>query len=186
VEVSEVSRSKKLLIDGVPYNVENVSFVKPGKGRAIYHLKLRNLINGTLSEPTYHSGDKFDEATITVRDMQYLFQEHGHYTFMDAESFEQYVMGEEIVGDKKLYLKDNLGVQIMMWEDRPIDLQLPKAVELRVVETESALKGATVTAQQKLAKLETGMSIGVPAFVKEGDVIRISTVTGAYVERVGG
>ncbi len=186
MEVSEVSRSKKLLIDGVPYNVENVSFVKPGKGRAIYHLKLRNLINGALSEPTYHSGDKFDEASITVRDMQYLFHEHGHYTFMDAESFEQYVMGEEIVDDKKLYLKDNLGVQVMMWEDRPIDLQLPKAVELKVMETESALKGATVTAQQKLAKMETGLTIGVPAFVKEGDVIRVSTLTGAYVERVGG
>jgi len=96
------------------------------------------------------------------------------------------VMGEENVGDKKLYLKDNLGVQVMMWEDRPIDLQLPKAVELKVMETESALKGATVTAQQKLAKMETGMSIGVPAFVKEGDIIRISTVTGSYVERVGG
>ncbi|XUW99430.1 MAG: elongation factor P [Dehalogenimonas sp.] len=186
MEVSEVSKNKKLLIDGVPFNVEGVDFVKPGKGRAIYHLKLRNLINGTLSEPTYHSGDKFDEATITVRDMRYLYEEHGHYTFMDTESYEQHVMGEENVGDKKLFLKDSLGVQVMMWEDRPIDLILPKAVELKVVDTESALKGATVTAQQKMAKLETGMSIGVPAFVKEGDVIRISTVTGSYVERVGG
>jgi elongation factor P len=185
VEVSEVSKSKKLLIDGVPYNVEGVSFVKPGKGRAIYHLKLRNLMNGVLSEPTYHSGDKFDEATITVRDMQYLYEEHGHYSFMDAESYEQYVMGEENVGDKKLYLKDSLGVQVMMWEDRPIDLILPKAVELKVIETESAMKGATVTAQQKLAKMETGLSIGVPSFIKEGDVVRISTLTGAYVERVG-
>jgi elongation factor P len=185
VEVSEVSKNKKLLIDGVPFNVESVDFVKPGKGRAIYHLKLRNLLNGILSEPTYHSGDKFDEATITVRDMQYLYEEHGHYHFMDTESFEQHIMNEENVGDKKLYLKDSLGVQVMMWEDRPIDLILPKAVELKIIETESAMKGATVTAQQKLARLETGLEIGVPAFIKEGDTVRISTITGAYVERVG-
>jgi len=185
VEVSEVSKNKKLLIDGVPFNVESVDFVKPGKGRAIYHLKLRNLLNGILSEPTYHSGDKFDEATITVRDMQYLYEEHGHYHFMDTESFEQHIMNEENVGDKKLYLKDSLGVQVMMWEDRPIDLILPKAVELKIIETESAMKGATVTAQQKLARLEAGLEIGVPAFIKEGDTVRISTITGAYVERVG-
>jgi elongation factor P len=185
VEVSEVSKSKKLLIDGVPYNVDSVSFVKPGKGRAIYRLKLRNLLTGVLSEPTYHSGDKFDEASITVRDMQYLYEDHGHFQFMDAESFEQYTMNEENVGDKKFYLKDSLGVQIMMWEDRPIDLILPKAVELKVVETESAMKGATVTAQQKIAKMETGLQISVPVFIKEGDMLRINTLTGAYVERAG-
>lgn len=185
MEVSEVSKNKKLLIDGVPFNVESVDFVKPGKGRAIYHLKLRNLLNGILSEPTYHSGDKFDEATITVRDMQFLYEEHGHYHFMDTESFEQHLMNEENIGDKKLYLKDSLGVQVMMWEDRPIDLILPKAVELKIIETESAMKGATVTAQQKLARMETGLEIGVPAFIKEGDTVRVSTITGAYVERVG-
>ncbi len=185
MEVSEVSKSKKLLIDGVPYNVDSVSFVKPGKGRAIYRLKLRNLLNGVLSEPTYHSGDKFDEASITVRDMQYLYEDHGHFQFMDAESFEQYTMNEENVGDKKFYLKDSLGVQVMMWEDRPIDLILPKAVELKVVETESAMKGATVTAQQKIARMETGLQISVPVFIKEGDMLRINTLTGAYVERAG-
>ena len=185
MEVSEVSKNKKLLIDGVPYNVENVSFVKPGKGRAIYHLKLRNLMTGVLSEPTFHSGDKFDEATITVRDMQYLYEEHGHFHFMDTESFEQSVMNEENVGDKKFYLKDSLVVQVMMWEERPIDLILPKAVELKIVQTEAAMKGATVTAQQKTARMETGLEIGVPSFIKEGDVVRINTLTGAYVERVG-
>ena len=185
MEVTEVSKSKKLLIDGVPYNVDSVSFVKPGKGRAIYRLKLRNLMTGVLSEPTYHSGDKFDEASITVRDMQYLYEDHGHFQFMDAESFEQYTMNEENVGDKKFYLKDSLAVQVMMWEDRPIDLILPKAVELKVVETESAMKGATVTAQQKIAKMETGLQISVPVFIKEGDLLRVNTLTGAYVERAG-
>ena len=186
MEVSEVSKNNKLLIDGVPYAVENVSFVKPGKGRAIYHLKIRNLMNGVLSEPTYHSGDKFDEASITVRDMQFLYEEHGHFHFMDTGSFEQYIMDETNVADKKFYLKDNLGVQVMMWEERPIDLILPKAVELKVVETEASMKGATVTAQQKIARVETGLEIGVPAFIKEGEVLRINTLTGSYVERVVG
>lgn len=185
MEVSEVSKNNKLLIDGVPYAVENVSFVKPGKGRAIYRLKLRNLLTGVLSEPTYHSGDKFDEASISVRDMQYLYEENGHYHFMDSENFEQHLMEEAIVGDKAKYLKDNLEVQVMIWEDKPIDLILPKVVDLAVIETEEALKGATATAQLKTAKLETGLEIGVPPFIKEGDVVRVNTTTGGYSERVG-
>ena len=185
MEVSEVSKNNKLLIDGVPYAVENVSFVKPGKGRAIYRLKLRNLLTGVLSEPTYHSGDKFDEASISVRDMQYLYEENGHYHFMDSENFEQHLMEEAIVGDKAKYLKDNLEVQVMIWEDKPIDLILPKVVDLAVIETEEALKGATATAQLKTAKLETGLEIGVPPFIKEGDVVRVNTTTGSYSERVG-
>jgi elongation factor P len=185
VEVSEVSKNNKLLIDGVPYAVENVSFVKPGKGRAIYRLKLRNLLSGVLSEPTYHSGDKFDEASISVRDMQYLYEENGHYHFMDSENFEQHLMEEAVVGDKAKYLKDNLDVQVMIWEDKPIDLILPKVVDLAVVETEEALKGATATAQLKTARLETGLEIGVPPFIKEGDIIRVNTVTCSYSERVG-
>ncbi|TFG45468.1 MAG: elongation factor P [Dehalococcoidia bacterium] len=186
MEVSEVSKNNKLLVDGVPYNVESVSFVKPGKGRAIYHLKMRNLLSGVLSEPTYHSGDKFDEASIRVRDMQYLYEEHGHYYFMDTESFEQHLMDETNVGEKKFYLKDNLDVQIMIWEDRPIDLILPKAVELTVVETTESIKGATATAQQKTARMETDLEMNVPSFIKEGDIIRINTSTNSYVERVGG
>ena len=186
MEISEVSKNNKLLVDGVPYAVESINFVKPGKGRAIYRMKLRNLLTGTLSEPTYHSGDKFDEASISVRDMQYLYEEHGHYHFMDTESFEQYIMEEANVSDKKFYLKDSLSMQLMMWEDKPIDLILPKAVELAVVETEEAMKGATVTAQQKTARMETGLEMGVPPFIKEGDIIRVNTGTGTYVERVGG
>ncbi|MGI2335553.1 MAG: elongation factor P [Dehalogenimonas sp.] len=186
MEVSEVSKNNKLMIDGTPCAVESVSFVKPGKGRAIYRLKLRNLLTGMLAETTYHSGDKFDEASISVRDMQYLFEEHGHFHFMDTDSFEQHIMDETNVADKKFYLKDSLSVQVMMWEDRPIDLILPKAVELTVIETEDAVKGATVSAQQKTAKMETGLEMGVPSFIKEGDTIRVNTSTGTYVERVGG
>lgn len=185
MEISEVTRNSKLLIDKVPHNVEDVDFVKPGKGRGIYHLKVRNLVTNALLDLTYHSSDKVEEAHVTAHDMQYLYDEDEHCIFMDSESFEQYPISKERMGDRKYFLKEGMVVTALMMEDRIIDVSLPKAVELKVVEAGTgAGKTQTVTAQLKTAVTETGYTVGVPAFVKEGDTIRISTVTGAYVERV--
>jgi elongation factor P len=185
VNIEEVSKNTKLLIDNTPFSVETVEFVKPGKGRAIYKFRLRNLFSGNVLDITYHSGDKVEETSITIHEMQYLFQENDNYIFMDSSSFEQIPMTKQQVGDKGGFLKEGTPVVVMMWEGRPIDLQLPKTVELKVLETSASLKGATITAQNKEGKLETGMSIGVPAFVKEGDIIKVDTRTGTYIERVG-
>lgn len=184
MDIGDVSRNAKLMINGAPHNVENVNFVKPGKGRAIYHVKVRNLTNGNLSEITYHSGDKVDETNITANDMQYLYQENDSYIFMDSKSFEQYSFNEEQIGDKKYFLKEGMPVTVLLWENSPIDLNLPKAVEMKVVESETSTKTETITAQSKTAVLETGYTVGVPSFIKPGDIIRIDTRNGAYIERV--
>ena len=185
MNVEEVTRNAKLLIDRTPFSVETVEFVKPGKGRAIYKFRLRNLLSGNVLDVTMHSGEKVEETNVTIHEMQYLFQEGDSFIFMDSASFEQMPMTKAQLGDKWGFLKEGTPVVILMWEGRPIDIQLPKIVELKVVEASASLKGATITAQNKEGKLETGLSIGVPAFVKEGDIIKVDTRTGNYIERVG-
>lgn len=185
MDISEATRNTKLLIERVPYSVENIEFVKPGKGRGIYHLRLRNLFSGNVQDITYHSGDKVEETSITIREMQYLYEEGGNYIFMDNTSFEQTPMTKQQLGDKHNFLKEGMPVTILMWEEKPIDITLPKVIELKVVRTEASLKGATVTAQQKAAILETGATVGVPAFIKDGDVIKVDTRDGTYIERAG-
>jgi elongation factor P len=185
VNVEEVTKNTKVLIDRTPFSVETVEFVKPGKGRAIYKFRLRNLFSGNVLDITMHSGEKVDETTVTMHEMQYLFKENDNYIFMDSASFEQMPMTKEQLGDRGGFLKEGTPVVVMMWEDRPIDIQLPKVVELKVIETSASLKGATITAQNKEGKLETGLTVGVPAFIKEGDTIKVDTRTGSYIERVG-
>jgi elongation factor P len=185
VNVEEVTKNTKILIDRTPFAVETVEFVKPGKGRAIYKYRLRNLLSGNVLDVTMHSGEKVEETAVTMHEMQFLFKEGDNYIFMDNSSFEQMPMTKDQLGDKGGFLKEGTPVIIMMWEDRPIDIQLPKVVELKVVETSASLKGATITAQNKEGKLETGLTIGVPAFVKEGDIIKVDTRNGTYIERVG-
>lgn len=185
MNVEEVTKNTKILIDRTPFSVEGVEFVKPGKGRAIYKYRLRNLLSGNILDVTMHSGEKVEETNVTMHEMQYLFKENDSYVFMDSSSFEQMPMTKEQIGDKGNFLKEGTPVVVMMWENRPIDVQIPKIVELKVLETSASLKGATITAQMKEGKLETGATVGVPSFVKEGDIIKVDTRTGTYLERVG-
>ncbi|MBI3041005.1 MAG: elongation factor P [Chloroflexi bacterium] len=187
MEIEDIHKNVKILIGGIPYNVDEAEFMKPGKGRAIYRLKLRNLVNGSTADRTYHSGEKVEEAHTTNFEGQYLYQEGEHYVFMNTETFEQLLIDEKLLGNKKDFLKESMVVSILMMADQPIDITLPTFVELKVkvVESGVAPKRATITPQTKSAVLETGYTMAVPAFVKEGDVIKVDTRTGGYVERVG-
>ena len=167
MNVEEVTKNTKILIDRTPFSVEGVEFVKPGKGRAIYKYSLRNLLSGNILDVTMHSGEKVEETSVTMHEMQYLFKENDNYIFMDSTSFEQMPMTKEQVGERGGYLKEGTPVVVMMWENRPIDIQLPKVVELKVIETSASLKGATITAQNKEGKLETGVMVGVPPLSKK-------------------
>lgn len=171
-------------MNGVPYNVEEYDVMKPGKGRAVYRLRLRNLIEDSSQDITYHSGDKVEEAQLTSAPLQYLYQDNDHYIFMNSDTFDQYTLGESIVGNKKGFLKEGTPVTGLMMGDRPIDIALPFFVELVVTETAASSKTDTRTAQNKMAVMDTGLTIGVPIFVNEGDTIKIDTRTGTYVERV--
>ncbi len=184
MEISEVSRNTKLLINGVPFAVEDVKFVKPGKGRAIYYLKLRNLFDGTTRDQTYHSGDKVEEVHVSSHEMQYLYREGDHYVFMDNETFEQHHVPKELLGTKSQFLKDGAVVAVSIMGNKVLEVTMPKFVELVVVRGAASTKTDTVTAQNKMVELETGGVLSVPAFVKEGDIVKVDTRTNTYAERV--
>ena len=184
MEIEDIHKNAKLLIDGIPYNVDEAEFVKPGKGRAIYRLKLRNLLDGSITDRTYHSGGNVEEAHATNLNGQYLYKEGEHYVFMNTETFEQLFVDEKLLRNNKGFLKEGMVVSILMINDKTIDITLPTFVELQVVESGVATKTGTITPQTKSAVLETGHTIAVPGFVKEGDVIKVDTRTGVYVERV--
>jgi elongation factor P len=184
MKIEDVKKNVKLLYQGKPWNVDSADFVKPGKGSAIYKLRLKNLIDNSVLDVTFRSADKVDEASISNQDMQYLYKEGDHYVFMNTQNFEQTFVPESLLGDKVHFLKEGVLVNMQLWDDRPTDITIPTFVELAVVETGSSIKTATVTAQNKAAKLETGYSMDVPAFIKEGDILKIDTRTGNYVERL--
>ena len=184
MDIADVHKNSKLLIDGVPYNVVEAEFVKPGKGRAIYRLRLRNLFDGGTIDRTFHSGEKADKANISSEEKQYLYKEGDHYIFMSTDTFEQSFIAEERLGDKKFFLKEGDIVNVLMLDDRTIDVTINTFVELKVVRTEASSRSNTITAQNKQAVLETGYTIDVPPFIKEGDVLKVDTRTGTYMERV--
>ncbi len=184
MNIEDVHKNSKLMIDGIPYNVDDADFMKPGKGHAIYRLKLRNLFDNSTLDRTYHSGDKTDDAVVSNAELQYLYQESDNYVFMDTKSFEQHFIPKEMIGDKKYYLKEGALVTVSLLEDRVFDVAPPTFVELKVTGSSNVGKSDTITAQSKSVVLETGLTIGAPTFVKEGDILKVDTRTGTYVERV--
>jgi elongation factor P len=184
LDIENVSKNAKLLINNTPFSVEDVDFVKPGKGRAIYRLKIRNMLTQSLQEVTYHSADKLEDTSVTVHEMQYLYKETESYVFMDTETFEQTQVPDTVIGIRGGFLKEGTKVMVTLWESRPIDITMPITVDLKVVKTGVSSKTDTITSQNKMAELETGVSIGVPTFVKEGDIVKVDTRSGNYLERV--
>jgi elongation factor P len=184
MEISEVRKNTKIQIDGALYNVEDADFTKPGKGQSIYRLKLRNLRDGGITNRTYRSGDKVDGVSTTSQEEQYLYKDGDHFVFMNSETFEQTSIPESLLGDKKYFLREGMIVVILMWGEQPLDVALPITVDMKVVQTEIPLKTATITAQMKQSVTDTGYTVGTPTFIKEGDIIKVDTRTGAYVERV--
>jgi elongation factor P len=182
--VSDLRKGLTITIDNEPYMVVSVEFAKPGKGQALYRTRLRNLLSGSMTDRTYRSGESLESATLDQRNMQYLYHEGGNYYFMDNSNYEQIGIHEDDVGDAKSYLIDNLAVDVLFYRDRPIGVNVPNFVNLRVAESTPWTKGDTSSSDLKTAVMETGLSLKVPPFVNEGDLIQIDTRTGAYVTRV--
>jgi elongation factor P len=183
-DTSDIRKNLKIIVDGTPYTIIEFQFVKPGKGQAFTRTKLRNMLNGNVIERTFKTGEKLEKADLEVRQMTFLYPEGGRYVFMDSQTYEQIDLTAEQLGDSRYYLQDNMQVEVLFWNDRPIGVTPPTFVELRVVETEPGFKGDTTTNALKPAKLETGVTVQVPLFVNEGDILKIDTRTGEYVERV--
>lgn len=160
-----------------------MNFVKPGKGNALYKCKLRNLVRGTTVDRTYKGGDSLESADIEQTDVQFLYRQGEDYVFMDSKTFEQYEVPGNVAGDAWKYLKDGMNCSVTLFNGQPITLEPPPHVELEVVDTQPGAKGDTATNVTKPAKVETGAEFTVPGFIKIGNVIKVDSRTGEYVER---
>ncbi len=169
--------------DGQLYAVVDREHITPGNWRAILNLKLKNLNTGSIAVNRVKPEDKVEIAYLDRRPMQYLYSEGDSYVFMDNETYDQIHLDKEWVGDQMLYLKENDNVQVIMYEGKPISLELPATVEMVVTETEPAVKGATAAAQYKPATLETGLKVTVPPFIAIGEKVQVDTRTGEYLGR---
>jgi elongation factor P len=170
-------------MDGQVYQVVEFQHVKPGKGAAFVRTKLKNIITDATIEKTFNPSDKMPRAHIERKDMQYLYNDGQLFYFMDVDTYEQIPLSEEILGDSLKFIKENMTVKLLFFKDNVIGIEPPNFVELEVIQTEPAIKGDTVTGATKPATVETGALVKVPLFINNGDVIRIDTRTGEYMER---
>jgi elongation factor P len=168
------------------YYVVDRELKTPGNLPSKLTLKLKNIKTGFVNEKRYHPEDKVEQAFLEKRTMEYLYKDRDGYVFMDTQTYDQETLPEDMVGELMPYLKEGNKVEVTLHDGKPLSLELPSTVELKVVETEPALKGATAAAQYKPATLETGLKIQVPPFIGIGEVIVVSTVTGEYMSRTKG
>ncbi|HEX6509020.1 MAG TPA: elongation factor P [Chloroflexota bacterium] len=183
ISTGDLKRGMTIELDGDLWNILEYNHIKIGRGSAQVRIKMRNVKSGTTVERTFQAGEKFRRAIVDRKPVQYLYRENGTYYFMDTETYEQTSMNSQQLGDITGYLKDNQLLDIMTYQDQPIDAELPPSVELAVTTTDPGFRGDTATGGTKPATLETGLVVQVPLFVNEGDVIRVDTRTGQYLER---
>ena len=170
-------------MDGSVYQVIELQHVKPGKGAAFVRTKIKNVISGAVTERTFNPTEKFENAFIERKDMQYLYSDGDLYYFMDNETYEQQPIDSHKLGDNFRFVKENMEVKVLSYKGNVFGVEPPNFVELEVTQTDPGFKGDTATNATKPATLETGAEIRVPLFIEEGDMIRVDTRTGEYMER---
>ena len=184
LSTTDFRKGLKLMVEGQPCVIIEFQHVKPGKGSAFVRTKYRNILTGNVNEKNFRSGDKFEKPDLEEKEMQYLYEDSGNYYFMDNSTYEQTFVPKDALGDAVNYLKENITCSLLFFEGRVIGIDLPNAVELQVTKCDPGVKGDTVSGATKPATLETGYTVNVPLFINEGDVLKIDTRTGAYLERV--
>jgi elongation factor P len=185
-ESGDLRKGLKIELDGAPNVIVQFAFVKPGKGQALYKCKLKNMLTGALYDKTFRSGEKFKEANLEEHEMEYLYSDGEQYCFMNTSTYDQIYLTIDQVGDAGTFLKENTVCNLLFFEEKPIGVSLPNFINLRVEKTDPWAKGDTASGDSKPATLETGYVLQVPPFVEEGQIIKIDTRTGEYVERVKG
>ncbi len=184
MDVSDLRKNAKLQIDGQPWIVTDFQFVKPGKGQGLYKCKLKNMISGATVDRTWRSGEKLTAADVESRKMQFLYATGDAYCFMDSATYEQVEVSEDLIGSDSNYLLDQLDVDVLFYNSRPVGVTLPSHVVMEVTECEPGVKGDTATGATKKATVSTGYTLQVPLFIKVGEKLKIDTRNGSYVERV--
>lgn len=182
-KTSDFRKGLKVQIDGEPFLMTEMNFVKPGKGNALYKCKLKNLIRGTSLQRTFKGGDSLEAADVEETAVQFLYRQQDTFVFMNNTTFDQYELTREQVDDAWVYLKDGMACSMVLYNGLPITLSPPNHVELKVEYCEPGVKGDTATNVTKTVKVETGGEFICPSFVEIGDVIRIDTRSGEYLGR---
>src|SRR5262245_33260521 len=183
IQATQLKRGMCIKHNGDLYRVVEAQHKTPGNLRGMVQAKIRHLKSGSISDHRFRSVDMVERAILDEAEMEFLYQDGDMYHFMNNATYEQIGLSDEVLGDAVNYLIPNIKLKIELYEERPVGISLPLTVELAVVETEPAIKGATVSNQNKPAKMETGLIVNVPPFIAEGDVIRVDTATGSYIER---
>jgi elongation factor P len=184
IQATQVRKGMYIRHDNDLYRVVTTEHVTPGKGRGMVQAKIRHIKSGAIMDHRFRSGDRVDRVVLDESEMEYLYQDGDTYHFMNGETYEQVGLSSETLGDTVSYLIPNIRLNVQFWDGSPIGINPPLTVEMKVVETEPAIKGATVSNVGKPATLETGLIVQVPPFINQGDVLKIDTSSGAYVERV--
>ena len=184
MKATEVKPGTALSMNGELFVVTNAVHTKPGKGPAYVQVKMRNVMSGGISEKRLRSSEDVEGATLDRREREYLYTDGSGHVFMDSETYDQITVPDDVVGEYMAFVKPNTTITTLVYENRIVAVELPKAVDLEVKDTPPGIKGATATNQLKEATLETGLKTRVPPFITPGDVVRISTETGEYLSRV--
>jgi len=170
-------------LDGEIWSVVEFMHVKPGKGSAFVRTRLRNIRTGNVRDMTFRAGEKLTRAILDTRLVQYLYESDGLYTFMDQETYDQYTLGRDQLGDDVLYLKEGMELHVRFYQGKVVGVELPNSVVLEIVDTEPGVRGDTAAGGTKPARLETGLVVQVPLFVEAGEKVEVDTRTGQYLGR---
>lgn len=184
IPINEIRNGMTIVLENNLYTVVWFQHVKPGKGGAFVKTRLKNIKTGAVLEKTFRSNEEIEKAHLEQATMEYLYKDGDKYWFMDHATYEQHPFDKDIIGDEIRFLKENMQVEVTYFEGNVVGAEIPMFVELKVTTTEPGFKGNTVSATNKPATVETGAIVQVPLFIKEGDVIKIDTRTGEYIQRV--
>lgn len=184
LSITDLKKGTVFALQGEPYRVVEYNQKVMGRGGSIVNVRIKSLLDGKVLEKTFKGNEQLDSADVTSQSVQYLYNDGTIFHFMNGDTFNQFEVPADLVGDGSGYIKEGDTVSLQFYDDRPINVELPKNVPLLVTYTENAVKGDTTSSIQKDAQLETGITIKVPAFIKQGDLISVDTSTGAYRERV--
>ncbi len=186
ISATQLRVGMTILYNNEPHTVLSVKHLTPGNKRGLVQTKLRNLRTGLGTENRFRSDDRIERAYLEQHEMEYLYSSGREYYFMNTENYEQIALDEELLGENVKYLIPNVKFMVQFYEGRPVGVEPPKVVEMKVIDTPPNIKGATAASSQKPATLETGLVINVPPFIEKGEVIRVDTEENRYVERAKG
>ena len=184
LSASDLRKGLKILWEGIPYEITDFQFVKPGKGMAMYKCRIRHMLQGTTQDKTFREVDRFEKPDLMDRELVYSYANGDQYMFSDPETYEEVMINAEALGRNRFFLTDDMHVNVLFFNGKPIEVSLPVFIEKQIIETEPGFKGDTATNTYKPAKIDSGYTIQVPLFINQGDWIRIDTRNGEYSDRI--